>query len=139
MGVAKELGYNILLFLNSKKIAGTTSDTFTLAGKNEETIMKANVGVMQYDNIGHDGTLSVNAYVMKGTDADWMNVSDVMTACSTNTGMTFVLRFGAGDGGDACASGTAIFKSFSINSDSENYADMTVELQTQGTVAITHY
>lgn len=139
MALAKELGYNILLFLDNKKIAGTRSDTFTLAGKNEETIMKANVGVMQYDNIGHDGTLSVNAYVMKGTDADWMNVSDIMTACSINTGMTFVWRCGAGDGGDACVSGTAIFKSFSINSDSENYADMTVELQTQGTVTVTHY
>ena len=80
MGVAKELGYLVLTTFDGKKIAGTTSDTFTLAGKSDETIMKSNVGVKQIDNIGHDGTISVNAYVMKGTEAGWMNVVDVMTA-----------------------------------------------------------
>ena len=69
MALAKVLGYNILVALGGKKIAGTTSDTFTLAGKGEETIMKSDNGVKQIDNIGHDGTFSVNAFVMKGTVA----------------------------------------------------------------------
>lgn len=139
MGVAKELGYLILTTFDGKKIAGTTSDTFTLAGKSDETIMKSNVGVKQIDNIGHDGTISVNAYVMKGTEAGWMNVVDVMTACATNIGMTFVMNFGGTAPGDAVSSGLAKFKSFTINSDSESYADMTVELQTQGTVYVGSY
>ena len=139
MGVAKELGYLILTTFDGKKIAGTTSDTFTLAGKSDETIMKSNVGVKQIDNIGHDGTISVNAYVMKGTDKGWMNVVDVMTACATNTGMTFVMNFGGTAPGDAVSSGLAKFKSFTINSDSESYADMTVELQTQGSVYVGSY
>ena len=139
MGVAKELGYLILTTFDGKKIAGTTSDTFTLAGKSDETIMKSNDGVKQIDNIGHDGTISVNAYVMKGTDTGWMNVVDVMTACATNTGMTFVMNFGGTAPGDAVSSGLAKFKSFTINSDSESYADMTVELQTQGSVYVGSY
>lgn len=139
MGVAKELGYKILVAFDGKKIAGTTADTFTLAGKSEETIMKADLGVKQVDNIGHDGTFSVNAFVMKGTTEGWMNVSDVMSACSINTGMAFVLTFGDGEAGDCKVSGTAKFKSFTINSDSEKYADMTVDLQTQDTVYVGHY
>lgn len=139
MAVAKELGYLILTTFDGKKIAGTTSDTFTLAGKSDETIMKSNVGTKQIDNIGHDGTISVNAYVMKGTEAGWMNVVDVMTACATNTGMTFVMNFGGMASGDAVSSGLAKFKSFTINSDSESYADMTVELQTQGLVYVGSY
>lgn len=139
MAVAKELGYLILTTFDEKKIAGTTSDTFTLAGKSDETIMKSNVGTKQIDNIGHDGTISVNAYVMKGTEAGWMNVVDVMTACATNTGMTFVMNFGGTAPGDAVSSGLAKFKSFTINSDSESYADMTVELQTQGSVYVGSY
>lgn len=139
MAVQKELGYNILITFNGSKIAGTTADTLTLAGKADETIMKRDVGVKQYDNIGHDGTISVNAYVQKGSEAGWMNVSDVMSACSTNTGMTFVVNVGGSDAWDTCVSGTAKFKSFTINSDSESYADMTVELQTEGTVVVNHY
>lgn len=139
MAIAKELGYLILTTFDGKKIAGTTSDTFTLAGKSDETIMKSNVGVKQIDNIGHDGTISVNAYVMKGSDTGWMNVTDVMSACAINTGMTFVMNFGGTDAGDTVVSGTAKFKSFTINSDSESYADMTVELQTQGSVYVGNY
>lgn len=139
MALAKELGYNILISFNGNKIAGTTADTFTLAGKADETIMKSDVGVKQYDNIGHDGTISVSAYVQKGSDTGWMNVSDVMTACSVNTGMTFVMNVGGTSAWDCCVSGTAKFKSFSINSDSENYADMTIELQTEGSVVVNHY
>ena len=47
MAISKELGYVILTTFDGKKIAGTTSDTFTLSGKSDETIMKSNVGVKQ--------------------------------------------------------------------------------------------
>ena len=123
---------------DGKKIAGTTQDSFTIAGKNEETIMKSNNGVKQIDNFGVDASFSINAFVMKGTEAGWMNVSDVMSACIINTGMNFVLTFGGTGTNDAKVTGVAKFVSFSINSDSENYADMTVELQVQGTPVVTH-
>lgn len=138
MALQKELGYEVLVTFNGKKIAGTTQDSFTIAGKNEETIMKSNNGVKQIDNIGVDASFSINAFVMKGTEAGWMNVSDVMSACIINTGMNFVLTFGGTGTNDAKVTGVAKFVSFTINSDSENYADMTVELQVQGTPVVTH-
>lgn len=138
MALQKELGYEVLVTFNGKKIAGTTQDSFTIAGKNEETIMKSNNGVKQIDNIGVDASFSINAFVMKGTEAGWMNVSDVMSACIINTGMDFVLTFGGTGTNDAKVTGVAKFVSFTINSDSENYADMTVELQVQGTPVVTH-
>ena len=138
MALTKELGHNCLVTFGGDKIAGTTSDSFTVAGKSEETIMKSNAGVKQKDNIGTDATFSVNAYVMKGTTADWMNVSDVITNCSTNASKDFILTIGGTATGDAKVTGTAVFKSFTINSDSENYADMSVEIQVQGTPFITH-
>lgn len=138
MALQKELGYEVLVTFDGKKIAGTTQDSFTIAGKNEETIMKSNNGVKQIDNIGVDASFSINAFVMKGTEAGWMNVSDVMSACIINTGMNFVLTFGGTGTNDAKVTGVAKFVSFTINSDSENYADMTVELQVQGTPVVTH-
>lgn len=138
MALTKELGYNCLVTFGGSKIAGTTSDSFTIAGKSEETIMKSNVGVKQKDNIGTDATFSINAYVMKGTTAGWLNVSDVITNCATNASKPFILTIGGTDAGDAKVTGTAVFKSFTINSDSENFADMSVEIQVQGTPVITH-
>lgn len=138
MALQKELGYEVLVTFDGKKIAGTTQDSFTIAGKNEETIMKSNNGVKQIDNIGVDASFSINAFVMKGTTEGWMNVSDVMSACIINTGMDFVLTFGGTGTNDAKVTGVAKFVSFTINSDSENYADMTVELQVQGTPVVTH-
>ena len=119
MALQKELGYEVLVTFDGKKIAGTTQDSFTIAGKNEETIMKSNNGVKQIDNIGVDASFSINAFVMKGTEAGWMNVSDVMSACIINTGMNFVLTFGGTGTNDAKVTGVAKFVSFSINSDSE--------------------
>jgi len=75
---------------------------------------------------------------MKGTTPGWLNVSDVITNCATNASKPFILTIGGTDAGDAKVTGTAIFKSFTINSDSENYADMSVEIQVQGTPVITH-
>jgi len=138
MALTKELGYNCLVTFGGDKIAGTTSDSFTVAGKSEETIMKSNVGVKQKDNIGTDASFSINAYVMKGTEAGWLNVSDVITNCATNASRPFIMTIGGTDAGDAKVTGTAVFKSFTINSDSENYADMSVEIQVQGTPVITH-
>lgn len=138
MALQKELGYEVLVSFDGKKIAGTTSDSFTIAGKSEETIMKSNSGVKQVDNIGVDASFSINAYVMKGTEVGWMNVTDVMKACAINTGMDFVLTFGGTSTNDAKVTGEAKFVNYTINSDSENYADMSIELQVQGTPFVTH-
>lgn len=137
MAATKVLGYNIILTIDSKKIAGTTADTFTLAGKTEETIMKSDSGVTRYDNIGHEGTFSVNAYVMKGTEEGWMNVSDLMDHCADNDQLDFSFNPGSTTG-YFNVTGKAMFRNFTVNSDSENYADMTIELSTVGAVYVGH-
>lgn len=133
MALSKVLGYQILLDLNGSKIAGTTQDTFTLSPLTEETIMKSDNGVKQLDLIGHEGKFSVNAYVIKTADAGFLDVADVMNACTDNDTSTFTLNFGTAVG-NAKVTGTAKFLNFSINSDSESYADMSIELETVGTV-----
>lgn len=139
MALSKIFGYDILLTLGGSKIAGTTSDAFTLAGVNEESVMKSDNGVPQIDVLGHEGTFTVNAFVMKGTTAGWLNVVDVMDACTDNDDAEFDLSFGGNTAGNCRVTGTAKFMSFSVNSDSESYSDMSVELQTVGAVTVTNY
>lgn len=139
MALSKIKGYSILLDLNGSKIAGTTADTFNIAGVNEETLMKRDAGVKQVDNVSHEGKISVSAYVMKGSEAGWMNVTDVMDACAQNTEITFTLAFGSATSGNCKVTGTLMFSSFSINSDSEKYADMSIELESVGEITVTHY
>lgn len=137
MALAKVLGYNIVLDLNGNKIAGTTSETFSLTPVTEETKMKSDLGVAQLDILGHEGKFSVNAYVVKSADAGVMDVAEVMDACMDNDSSTFTYSFGVASG-SCIVTGTAQFISFTINSDSEGYADMTIELQTVGEVTISH-
>lgn len=137
MALAKVLGYNILLDLNGNKIAGTTSDTFTLSPVTEETIMKGDNGVKQLELIGEEGKFSVNAYVIKSSDAGYMDVTEVMEACADNDSIAFTYSFGSAS--NQCkVTGTAQFLSFTINSDSESYSDMSIELQTVGAITVTH-
>lgn len=138
MALGKELGYAIITTFDGDKIAGTTQDVFNIAGKSEETLMKSNQGKKQVDNIGVDANFSVNAFVMKGSETGWLNVFDVMELCANNTQANFVKLFGGTDSGKAKVTGVVVFKSFSINSGSDSYADMTVELQVQGTPVVTH-
>lgn len=137
MALAKVLGYNIVLDLNGNKIAGTTSETFSLTPVTEETKMKSDLGVAQLDILGHEGKFSVNAYVVKSADAGVMDVAEVMDACMDNDSSTFTYSFGVASG-SCTVTGTAQFISFTINSDSEGYANMTIELQTVGEVTISH-
>ena len=135
MALTKVLGYQIVLELDGNKIAGTTSDSFTLSPVTEETIMKGDSGVKQLDVLGHEGRFSVNSYVIKTSDAGYMDVADVMDACADNDTAAFVMKFGTTTG-NAQVTGNAQFMSFNINSDSESYADMSIELQTVGEVYI---
>ena len=137
MALAKVLGHNIILDLNGNKIAGTTSETFSLTPVTEETKMKSDAGVAQLELLGHEGKFSVNAYVIKSSDLGVMDVAEVMDACMDNDTSTFTYSFGVASG-SCTVTGSAQFISFTINSDSEGYADMTIELQTVGEVTVSH-
>lgn len=128
MANTKVKGYNILLTVGGKSIVGTTADTFSGGGVLKESIQKSDAGQTQYSNAGFEGTHSVNAFVYNGTAATGeINVESLMSNCATNATGTYVLAYGT-TAGDPKITGTCTFDSFTLNSDSENYADCTVDI-----------
>ena len=133
MALSKVKGYVIALTVNDKTIVGTTSDTFSGGGVLKESIQKSNAGQTQYTNAGFEGSLSVSAFVHNGAAATGeMNIENLMDYAGKNTTGTFELAFGV-DSGDPLVTGTCTFMSCTVNSDSENYADCTVDLQVTST------
>lgn len=130
MALSKVKGYNILLTASSKTIVGTTSDTFGGGGTYKDTIMKSDAGYTQYSNFGYEGNITVNAYTQNGQEASTgqMGVEDLMVACRDNTTGTFALAFGTA-GGDPKVTGNFTFMSITVNSDSENYSDCSIEIK----------
>ena len=123
----KVLGYNLRLTVNNKKIAGTTSDTFTIEGVRKESIMKSDLGDKQYENDGRVVTFSATLFCMHGTDANLMNLDDLRQACATLTTGTY--EYGGITAGDPVVTGTCMFLKISESSDSENFATATVDLE----------
>ena len=138
MALEKIKGYAIALTVSDKSIVGTTSDTFSGGGVMKETIQKSNAGQMQYSNAGFEGTLSVSAFVNNGaaTTTGEIDIENLMDYCAQNTTGSFELAFGS-KSGDPLVTGTCTFMSCTVNSDSENYADCTVELQITSTPTFT--
>ena len=128
MALSKVKGYNIALTIGGKSIVGTTSDTFSGGGVLKETIQKSDQGQTQYSNAGFEGTLSISAFVYNGTAASGeLNIEALMDNCGKNATGTFVLAFGT-TVGDPKVTGTCTFTSCTVNSDSENHSDCTVEI-----------
>jgi hypothetical protein len=128
MAHTKVRGYNILLTIGGKSITGTTSDTFAGGGKMKESIQKSDVGFTQYTNTGYEGTINVSSYVGNGTAATGeMNIEAILTACRDNTTGTFAIAFGT-TGGDPKVTGSCTFLSCTVNSDSEEYSNCTIDL-----------
>lgn len=127
MALTKIRGYSILLTFATKSIVGTTSDTFSGGGTLKESIQKTDAGQKQYTNVGFEGTISVSAYVNTGlAGASEMGIEELLAAAKANTSGTFVLSFGAT--GSPKVTGTAYITSVTVNSNSEDYADCTIEM-----------
>jgi hypothetical protein len=128
MALSKVRGYNILLTVDGKSIVGTISDTLSGGGTWKETLQKSDVGYTQYTNFGYEGTLSVNAYTPNGEGTTGqMDAEDLMKACRDSTTGTFIVAFGT-DTGDPKVTGNCTFLTYTLNSDSEEYSDCTIEL-----------
>lgn len=138
MALAKVRGYQILLTFGTKTIVGTTSDSFSGGGTLKESIQKSDAGQKNFTNVGFEGSLSVNAFVHTGAAAATeMGIEELLNAAKNNTSGTFVFSFGTT--GSSKWTGTAYVTSVTVNSNSEDYADCSIELAikekpTQGTV-----
>lgn len=129
MANTKIRGYNILLTIGDKSIIGTTSDTFSGGGTLKESIQKSDQGFTQYSNAGYEGALSIASFVGNGTAATGeIGVEALLLACRDNTTGTFELAFGT-TSGDPLVTGTCTYQSCTVNSDSENYADCTIDIK----------
>lgn len=134
MANTKVKGYVIALTVGDKTIVGTTSETFSGGGVLKESIQKSDSGQTQYANAGFDGNFSVSAFVYNGSPATTgeLNIENLMDYCAKNTTGNFEFAFGS-DSGDPLVTGTCTFMSCTVNSDSENYADCTVDLRVTST------
>lgn len=127
MALTKIRGYNVLLTFDGKTIVGTTSDSLNGAGTLKESIEKTDAGQKKYTNVGFEGSISVSAYVYTGTAGGTeMGIKELLTASKTNASGAFVLSFGTA--GSPKVSGTAYVTGVTVNSNSEDYADCTIEL-----------
>jgi hypothetical protein len=128
MALSKVKGYEIVLTVDGMSIIGTTNDTFSGGGVLKESIQKSDAGQTQYSNAGYEGNHSVNAFVYNGSPASTgeMNIETLMLKCATNATGAFEIDFG-GDAGDKYVTGSVTFLSCSVTSDSENYAECTVD------------
>lgn len=128
MANTKVKGYNIALTVGGKSIVGTTSDTFSGGGVLKESIQKSDAGYKQFTNAGFDGSISVNAYTHNGAAASGeMGVKELLTNARDNATGTFAIAFGT-TLGDPKVTGTCTFLSCTVNSDSEEFSNCTVEL-----------
>ena len=138
MALTKIRGYQIALTFNSKTVVGTTADTFAGGGVLKESIQKSDQGIKTSENFGFEGTISVSAFVHSGAAGGTeMGMQELLEASKANTSGAFVLAFGTA--GSPKATGTAYINSVSVNSNSEDYADCTIECRilakpTYGTV-----
>ena len=128
MANTKVRGYNILLTVGGNSIVGTTSDTFAGGGKLKEAIQKSDAGQTQYYNSGYEGTISISSYVGNGTTgSNELGIENLLMYCRDNTTGTYALAFGT-TSGDPKVTGNCTFMSCTVNSDSEEYADCTIDI-----------
>lgn len=128
MALSKVRGYNILLTVGGKSIVGTTSDTYAGGGILKESIMKTDAGQTQYANGGYEGTISISAFLHNGEPTTGqLSIENVLTYCRDNTTGTYQLAFGT-TSGDPLITGNMTFMSCTVNSNSEDYADCTVDV-----------
>lgn len=128
MALSKVKGYNILLTIGAKSIVGTTSDTLSGGGVLKESIQKSDAGQTKYNNTGFEGTMSVSSFVGNGTAASGeLGLKELMIAARDNATGAFIYTMGS-DNGDPKITGTCTYTSITVNSNSEDYADCTIEL-----------
>ena len=127
MALTKVRGYQIALTFGSKTIVGTTSDSFSGGGVLKESIEKSDQGQRQFTNTGFEGSISVSAFVYTGAaGASEMGIKELLEASKNATQGAFVLSFGTT--GSPKVSGTATVTSVTVNSNSEDYADCTIDM-----------
>lgn len=126
-------GYNILLKLNSKKIAGTTANSFGIKPKIKESLIKDDDGISQSEVIGYDSEFSVSGLMILNEGGESSNFEDVGTlraAAMAGTLIPFV--YGDKNSGGKTLIGNLLITDYKEDTDSENIGTYSISCKVSG-------
>jgi hypothetical protein len=134
-------GYNIIMKLNSKKVVGVTSNSFSIKPNIKDSLIKDDFGKKQYENFGYEAEFGISGLMCINAQGDTANYNDItyLRQCAKEgTLISFV--YGGFTAGDATESGNLIITDYKEDTDSENNGTYSVTCKlsgemTSGTVA----
>lgn len=130
------LGYNVVLKLNSKTIAGTTQDDFNITATTKESITKADKGAVQSSVVGHDITFSCRGIVEVTASGTAEMSSDDLLTLALKTGTSAIIPFVYTRDTGSAITGNCVITSYGETAGSEDNANWTLNLKTTGTVTV---
>ena len=130
-------GYNIILSLNNKKVAGTTANSFGIKPKIKDSFIKDDLGQSQSETTGYDADFSISGICTEITIAGelllYTDFTDLRVACKAGTLIPFV--YGPLATGQPIETGTLIITDYKEDSDSENNATFSISCKLVGTMS----
>lgn len=131
------LGYNVILKINNKTIAGTTQDDFNITATTKESITKANQGAVQSSVVGHDITFSCSGIVEVTASGQTTTMSaDDVLELAMKTGSQAIIPFTLTRDTGSTMTGNCVITSYGESAGSEDNANWSLNLKTTGTVTI---
>jgi len=85
-------GYNIILKLNNKKVAGVTTNGFGIKPKMVDSLIKDDLGTSQSEQTGYDTEFSISGLVVldDAQTPEQMSMDDLIRAAKAGTVIPFV-------------------------------------------------
>lgn len=114
-------GFNIILELDGKKVAGTTANSLGIKPKLKESLIKDDLGTSQKEQTGYDSDLSISGLVVldDSNSPAQLDVDYLIDAALAGTWIPFVYsRVGT----TVTREGLLIINDYKEDSDSENIA-----------------
>lgn len=123
----KVRGYNIVLKLATKLIAGTVENTLKITPTIEESLIKEDSGNPQLEVIGYESEITIGGLMMikevgeAGTHVDYTDLRDSIIAKAP---IAFV--YGGTQTGDAIISGSLVITDYSESTNAKDVGGMTI-------------
>lgn len=114
-------GFNILLKMNGKKLAGTTANSFGIKPKTKESYIKDDDGKSQTEVIGFDAEGTINGLMILNDGGDASIYEDYDTLCAaTMSGELIPFVYGNKTANGKTYTGTLMITDYKEDTDSEN-------------------
>lgn len=125
-------GYNIVLKLGTKLVAGTTENSFKITPTLEETLIKDDLGIKQYEHTGYESELTISGLMRLNEDGEstQMDASELRAAAKAGTQIAFI--YGGKTAGDDTEEGTLVISDYSEDTNSSDIATYSVSCRVLG-------